>query len=170
MQDFRILSLFCTALLLSSCLEEMDPYEGGDGVRANINGNKCVMVGIPGNTAGAFYTSGNDYAFQTAVISMSHVVDGRTIHFQLSVSDDAPLETGKRYSVGSGRNSAVISYVSDDVTGSDVKLKGWISFLQVGPGSSTTEARFELAGRSPHREYDVRHGFLRLRTENGEQP
>lgn len=166
----RILFLLCSALLLSSCLEEMDPFEGGDGVRANINGSKCVMVGIPGNTAGAFYTSGNEYAFQTAVISMSKAMGGQTIHIEFSVSDDAQLETGKRYSVGSGRNSAVISYVSDDVTGSDIKLKGWISFLQVGPGSSTTEARFELAGRSPHREYDVRHGFLRLRTENGERP
>ena len=166
----RILFLLCPALLLSSCLEEMDPYEGGDGVRANINGSKCVMVGIPGKTAGAFYTSGNDYSFQTAVIAMSRAAGGQTVHFQISVSDEAPLETGKRYSVGSGGNTAVISYVSDDVTGSDIKLKGWVSFLKVGPGSSATEARFELAGRSPHREYDVRHGFLRLRTENGERP
>ena len=165
----RILFLLCPLWLFSSCLKEMDPFEGGDGVRANINGNKCVMIGIPGNTAGAFYSSGNDYTFQTAVIAMSHTMENQNFHFKISVSDEAPLETGKRYSVGSGKNTAVISYVSDDVTGSDIQLKGWISFLKVGPDASTTEARFELTGRSPHREYAVRHGFLRLFTDRGER-
>lgn len=146
----------------------MDPFEGGDGVRANINGNKCVMYGIPGNVAGASYTTGNTFTFQTATILMRHVLDGKEFHFRITVSDDAALEVGRRYSVGSGGSSAVISYVSDDVTGEDIPLTGWITFLQVGPEKSTTEARFELSGRTRGREYEVRHGFLRLYTAKGD--
>ena len=39
-----IIGLLAMAAALS-CTHKMDPYVGGDGLRANINSQKCVMRG-----------------------------------------------------------------------------------------------------------------------------
>ena len=140
----------------------MDPFEGGDGLRANINGNKCIMYDIPGNVAGAGYTVGNVFTFQTADILLRNKLDNQSLRFKLTVTDDASLEPGVKYSIGEGGNTASLGYVE----GSSTALSGWIVFLRIGSDSSTTEARFELYGKTRDQEFDVRHGFLRLFTEN----
>ena len=140
----------------------MDPFEGGDGLRANINGKKCIMYDIPGNVAGAGYTVGNVFTFQTADILLRNKLDNQSLRFKLTVTDDASLEPGVKYSIGEGGNTASLGYVE----GSSTALSGWIVFLRIGSDSSTTEARFELYGKTRDQEFDVRHGFLRLFTEN----
>lgn len=163
----KVLFLLC-AVLLSSCVKDMDPFEGGDGIRANFNGAKCVMYGFPGESHGASYSEGNTYTFSTGEVLMWAATAGKRFHFRLTVSDDAALVPGQRYSIGSGGMTAGIKFISENGVGREVPLRGWITFLKVGPETSTTEARFELDGETlAEGQLTFRHGFLRLYTNKG---
>lgn len=164
----RMILAFLQLLLLSSCLKDMDPFEGGDGIRANLNGAKCVMMGYPGNSVGASYSEGNTFTFNTGEVMMTAFTTGQKLRFQITVSDDAALVVGHKYSVGDKGMTAGVKFVTDNGVGQTVPLNGWISFLQVGPEVSTTEARFELTGTTLSGDrIEFRHGFLRLYTDRG---
>lgn len=155
--------LLCLVLLISSCVRNMDPFEGGDGIRVNFNGHKCVMLGIPGESAGASYSEGNTFTFDTGEILMLTTGTQQHLRFRLRVSDDAALVPGQRYHIGGPVADASIRFYTEDSIGNPIQLKGWVSFLKVGPGVSTTEARFELDAASGGG-MEFRHGFLRLYT------
>jgi hypothetical protein len=148
-------------LALAGCVRDMDPFEGGDGVRANINGQKCVMLGDPGHKYASY--SENPGGRFSAKFEMMHMLDRSEFHMEFKVSETSPLVTGVRYTVGSGENTAQLSYAFGNISGEAIPLAGWISFNKIGTDGATVEARFELEGVSADgREYSVRHGFMRL--------
>ena len=143
----------------------MDPFEGGDGVRANINGQKCVMSGTPGKVyANCSFEDGAN-SFGTHV-EMMHLLDKTNFGLSFSLTDTTPFATGQQYSIGSGTYKATLTTIS----GEDVPLTGWVTFLKIGVGSKTVEAQFELDGQDTKGDkYAVRHGFMRLyRIKEGE--
>lgn len=164
----RLFFLLCASLLFFSCVKDMDPFEGGDGIRASFNGVKCVMYGLPGESVGASYSEGNTFTFDTGEVLMAARTTGKRLRFRLTVSDDAALAPGRQYAVGSQGMTAGVKFVTDDAIGHEIPLKGWVTFLQVGPQASTTEARFELTGETlSEGKLEFRHGFLRLYTRGG---
>ena len=164
----RIIKYLASAIALfavTSCIANMDPFEGGDGVRANINGQKCVMSGTPGRVyANCSFESGAN-SFGTNV-SMMHLLDKTIFTLAFSLSNSSPFVTGQQYSIGSGTCKATLTTIS----GEDVPLTGWVTFLKIGYDSKTVEARFELDGQDANgKKYTVRHGFMRLfRVKEGE--
>lgn len=162
----RILYILSAVLALASCVKGMDPYEGGDGTRANINGAKCIMLGtVNSGTTYASYSCMGPYVFRTSPLVLYHNIDQRSYTLNIEVSDDSPLVPGTRYTFPSGNGSAYISYISSEVTGENIELRGWLVFNKISPDSSITEARFELEGTSyTGKKYSLRHGFLRLLT------
>ena len=164
----RIITYLASAFVLlaaTSCIANMDPFEGGDGVRANINGQKCVMSGTPGKTyANCSFVDGAN-TFSTRV-EMVHLLDMNGFKLSFSISSTTPFTTGVKYSIGSGSNKATLTTLS----GEEVTLSGWISFLKIGVSSNTVEAQFELDGQDSNGDkYAVRHGFMRLfREKEGE--
>jgi len=155
----RMLKRFLIPLLLFgtvSCDSYMDPFEGSDGLRANINGAKCIMDGVRGRKYVDSYTT-EAGQFVSCEIDLVRREDGHTfkIAFNL-VSEGAPVSTGTRLSVGPSEAShATISSGS----GKAVELSGWVYFNQFEEGNAVAEAEFELDGPS----YKIRHGFFRLK-------
>ena len=146
----------------SGCIMEMDPFEGGDGIRANINGQKCVMFGTPGKKNASYYV-GSEKATFTASAELMHVLDTREMYISFNISDTGSLVTDKKYTVGTGENVVKLDFGTYEITENAVSLSGWISFLQISTGGSVIEARFELDGQAADgTKYAVRHGFLRL--------
>lgn len=162
----KILFFLSVVMMLSSCVKGMDPYEGGDGARANINGTKCIMLGsVNSNNIYAGYNCTGPYRFTTSPIILYHNIDQRSYTLNLQVSDVQALTPGVRYTFPSGDNEAYISYISDEVTGENIELHGWLSFTKISPDDTVTEARFELEGTSVSgNKYFLRHGFFRLAT------
>ena len=84
----RIITYLASAFVLlaaTSCIANMDPFEGGDGVRANINGQKCVMSGTPGKTyANCSFVDGAN-TFSTRV-EMVHLLDMNGFKLSFSIS------------------------------------------------------------------------------------
>ena len=157
--------MLAVLLAATSCIANMDPFEGGDGVRANINGQKCVMSGTPGKVyANCSFESGAN-SFGTKV-EMMHLLDKTIFKLGFSLSDTSPFTTGKQYSIGSGTYKVTLTTVS----GEEVPLTGWVTFLKIGVWSKTVEAQFELDGQDSNGDkYAVRHGFMRLfREKEGE--
>lgn len=148
-------------LLAASCTERMDPFEGADGLRANINGYKCVMDGNHGNQYVTRSAEGTSVSIR---VNMVQLIDNQTFTMQLFVSDAAPLAPGTtyRFSTGSGCTAQLGS--PPGAPGEEINMTGWIRFLQLGADSNIVEAEFELEGVSPRSQtdYEVRHGFLRL--------
>ena len=162
---FGLLALFAGLLAAASCIANMDPFEGGDGVRANINGQKCVMSGTPGDVYANCLFEWGANSFGTSV-EMMHLLDKTIFKLAFSMSDTAPFMTGQKYNIGSGTYKATLTTVS----GEDVRLTGWVTFLKIGVGSKTVEAQFELDGQDANGDkYAIRHGFMRLyRVKEGE--
>lgn len=159
---FRFIFCIVTALSAAACTDKMDPYEGGDGVRVNINGHACVMIGEPGKTAATYDAAAR--RFSTSV-NLERRSDGARYTLQLEVTDDSPLLAGQKYFAGTGGCKAVLSYVYNDVNENDIVLTGWIQMRRISTESKTVEASFDLEGSSPGgTTYSLRHGFLRLYT------
>lgn len=147
---------------LSGCMMGMDPFEGGDGIRANINGQKCVMFGTPGEKNATYYV-GSEKATFTASAILIQMLDTRALCISFSISDTGALMTDKKYTVGTGDNVVKLDLGTYEITENAVPLSGWISFLQISKGGGAVEARFELEGQAADgTKYEVRHGFLRL--------
>ena len=179
MKILRSLSLFAAAFMLSSCVTDMDPFEGGDGVRVNINGEKCVMYGMPGAYYATLDAANDVSSFKSEITMMTTITDAHINYlipemstFERSVFDLAfniqennAFVKEKKYEIRySGQKTAsMISSIRSNGTETPeqaVKLQGWIYFLSLG---NVIEARFDLDGRSSDgTEYTLRHGFLRL--------
>ena len=171
MKIFRTLSLLAVALSLCGCVRDMDPFEGGDGVRVNINGQKCVMLGIPGGYYATLDTKDDECLFQSEVTMMtgflSNIQDLFYINFDIRENDI--LVKDKKYTVSYSGNKVVkLRLPNDDASSyTEVSLKGWLSFLSLG---QVVEARFELEGTGPAgKDYSLRHGFLRLHQRKEQQ-
>lgn len=167
MKIFRTLSLFAVILTLSGCVRDMDPFEGGDGVRVNINGQKCVMIGIPGGYYATLDTKDDECLFQSEVTMMTGFMSRYQDLFYLDfdIRENDILVKDKEYTVSYSGNKVIKLMLPNEDASSyaEVKLKGWISFLSLG---QVVEARFELEGSgSGGKEYSLRHGFLRLHQE-----
>ena len=158
----RLLTAVSVLFLSAGCIMEMDPFEGGDGIRANINGKKCVMLGTPGTKNANYYVGGEKATF-TASAELMHMLDTQQLYISFNISDTGSLMTDKKYTVGTGDNTVKLDFGPYGITENAVPLSGWISFLQISTGGSVIEARFELDGQATDgTRYAVRHGFLRL--------
>lgn len=140
----RLLKLFSTVAVLLfavACETDMDPFQGGTGLRANINGRAYVMVGAP---SGSSYLEMPDANTVSVNVELMCRTNSDICSFSLRLNDPSPLATGRDYTVSNARFG-------------DIPLSGTIRFLTIS--SEITEAEFELSGSG----CDLRHGFLRLK-------
>ena len=186
MKSLRTLSVIALTFALTGCVTDMDPFEGGDGVRVNTNGEKCVMYGIPGGYYATLDAANDVSTFQSEITMMSSIVDAhinyiipeqstfdRTV-FKLgfNIQENNSFVREQKYEIlAYGTKTATMSLPEVDTdTGSTyktVKFKGWIYFLSLG---DVIEARFDLDGKGPDgKEYALRHGFLRLHQKQPQQ-
>lgn len=159
-----ILKILPLLLLAVSCTTQMDPYKGGTGVRANINGCKAVMYGEPTKNYAAYTIDpvSESYKFSTVRLPMTCNEIGRECQLEITVSTRSVLIPGRPYLVGNGEGVAIL-YLNDATQ--RISLSGEVTFLKDGPVTGATEARFELSGKDAHQNvFEVRHGFLRLHT------
>lgn len=164
----KLLLIALSLLLASSCVKDMDPFEGADGVRVNINGHKCVMVGSPGHNY-MYYTSGESYSLKTEV-EMTRMLDYYHFSMVFSIQDSSPLSAGKRYSTAAGE-AGVKLLSPKESPGDEISLSGWIELVKFDPSSRIVEASFELDGTASNGEdFVLRHGFFRLfkQSEDGQ--
>ena len=152
----RLLAIALALMSLVSCLKlMMDPYEGGDGARASINGRKCVMVGYVGSDEYARYS---EYANSSVFISNFYLAnriltEDAAYLLNIKLESGTALATGVEYRIGGG-DATLVPPGSQDVE----TLSGWIKFTVIDTTVPYLEACFELS--SP--KYSVKHGFMRL--------
>lgn len=152
-------------ILSVSCSVKMDPYKGGTGVRANINGCKAVMLGEPKRVYASYTVNPvyESYTFSTVRLPLTVSEFGSECQLEITVSTRSVLIPGRPYRVGHGEGTAHL-YLNDATY--RVLLSGEVTFLKDGPVDGTTEARFELSGKDANQNvFEVRHGFLRLYTK-----
>ena len=163
MKRFFLLLLLLPGLLIAaSCTDRMDPFEGADGVRANINGHKCVMDGVHGKTGYVTYNAGPGASMDIEV-NMKQELTQQYFGMKFHLQADGVFQTGKDYAITkTGDNTAKITGPFGS-PGEDVALEGVFRFLKLDY-SSFVEAEFEMDGKAEHsgESYAVRHGFLRL--------
>lgn len=148
-------------LLAGSCTERMDPFEGSDGVRANINGYKCVMDGNRGQKYVYWSTDGTPTVDIT--VNMVKQIDNQPFKLEFHVTDNTAITVGTTYHFSGASLYAKLSS-PPGAPGEEVNMNGWIRFLQLKADSNIVEAEFELDGTAQRSDekYEVRHGFLRL--------
>ena len=145
---------------LCSCTKTLDPFTGTLGVRANINGEKYILITNADRTPNG-HLEGNSFTMKERLTeSRSLDLYGNRRHdksYDLSfdIHGESYLTTGVSYSIGPEGFSARLSAV--DGVDQAVPLRGWIRFYDV---SSKIEAEFEL--ESERGNYAIRHGFCRL--------
>lgn len=171
-----LLPIIALLLTAGSCTSSLDPFEGTDGIRFNLNGKKYVM--------------------QSGILGLSPVVeteDGLTVRanmqgpsfldfvsFSLDLCKADQLAVDKEYKTGENGISATIKpYVpstpSIAATEEDaaepkeeakpetppVQLQGWVK--RVASETEQLEILFEFTGKDAEgNEYVIKHGFLRL--------
>lgn len=69
------LLLAAATFLVSGCYTDMDPFEGGEGVRVNINGSKYIMLGMPGGYYAKIDAKDDVCSFSSS-ISLTSMVSG----------------------------------------------------------------------------------------------
>lgn len=156
------LLLSAAALMLSGCVRDMDPFEGGDGVRVNINGQKCVMLGIPGHDYADLNMSGDVSSFQAIVSMMVGIMSADLFELSFNIKENDAFIKEQKYTIKpSGDKTVTLSLPARNGEGvKDINLSGWLYFISFG---EIIEARFDLDGKgSDGMEYSLRHGFLRL--------
>lgn len=186
MKIVKTLWFLSMAFVLSGCVRDMDPFEGGDGVRVNINGEKCVMYGIPGGYYATLDVANDVSTFKSEITMMSSIVDAHINYIipEMSTIDRTAFMLGfniaendifvkeKKYEIktsGDKKASMTVSSLNTDTGSSEevIKLKGWAYFLSLG---NVVEVRFELDGKDSNgKEYALRHGFLRLHQKQPQQ-
>lgn len=178
----RTLSLFASAFILASCYVDMDPFEGGDGVRVNINGEKCVMHGMPGGYYAILDAANDVSSFESSITMRTSVTnyqgsyiinaaigaenvhgDRSIFHLSFNIQENDTFVKEQKYEIlPDGQKTATLSTWWEEV-----KLHGWIYFLSLG---DVIEARFDLDGTdSDGTAYTLRHGFLRLHQKEEQQ-
>lgn len=168
--------ILITILLLEGCVARLDPFVGGTGVRANINGEKFVMFGVPGGRNCSFFTESEGKGLFVSSVVLRHWMDTQTLQLDFELEVPSPVVIGKEYEIGDASSMAKVTSrywptlkdFASGVPSQDpddeqvVLLKGWISFEKFADGE--VEALFELDGKSPSDKMVIRHGFLRLLT------
>ena len=184
----RKLLLPLTALLLAvtSCYKDLDPFEGTDGIRFNLNGKKYVQQ------SGWLSVSPLNETEDGIVISSS--MSGPSFldlcTFTLNLCPLEQLTVDKEFKTGENGISAeielllsdmpslgeVVSAVSDTSEVSEeseetatetkekvppVQMSGWVK--RVASETGKLEVLFELSGKDEAgNQYELKHGFLRL--------
>lgn len=158
---FRIL-LLPVLLVAVSCTERMDPFEGADGVRANINGHKCVMDGVHGKTSYVSYGS-DPGDWMDIQVEMKQELSQEYFGMEFHLKADGAFQTGKDYAITKTGDNTVKMTGPFGSPGEDVALEGVFRFLKLDD-DSFVEAEFEMDGKAAKsgESYAVRHGFLRL--------
>lgn len=155
---FLAIPLLC---ILTGCFKDMDPFEGGDGVRTNLNGCKCVMLGTPGNVYISSTGDAGSYSVKSDV-TMLRILDHHQFQLDFNIADTVAIVANQEYKIGTG-NYKVTLVGPKEAPGEEIPLKGWVKFLQLNPSGRIVEARFELDGKdSSGQDYTLRHGFMRL--------
>ncbi len=145
---------------LCSCTKTLDPFTGSMGVRANINGEKYILITNADRTPNG-HLEGNSFTMKERLTESRHLdlYDSRkhsnSYDLSFDIHGEGYLTTGVSYSVGPEGFSARLSAV--DGMDQAVPLRGRIRFYDV---STTIEAEFEL--ESERGNYVLRHGFCRL--------
>lgn len=142
-QLIKLALALCFALSLCSCVTDMDPFQGGTGLRANIDGKVYVMIGSPEDTGYVTMGGSPENSFEVSV-TLRGRTGNATVQFEMSLNENSALSTGQKYTV----SSAILQGDS---------LSGWIKFNMIS--SNMVEAEFELSGGRR----EVKHGFLRLK-------
>ena len=155
----RLFAIVLAVFSLASCYKlSMDPYEGGDGVRANIDGRKCVMMGTVGSRSYASYSVYTDSCVFLTQVPLANRILAEDATYRLSIK----LKTGAAIAVDQD-----YSLAGEDATilfPGKLKpeaLSGWIRFSLLDPAAHLVEATFELSSA----DHSVKHGFIRLPIE-----
>ena len=84
-------------MLAVSCSVKMDPYKGGTGVRANINGCKAVMYGEPTKKYAAYTIDPvyESYSFSTVRLPLTSNEIGKECQLEITVSTRSALIPGR---------------------------------------------------------------------------
>ena len=170
-QTLFLLSMLAV-LLLSGCVTRMDPFEGRDGVRANINGEKYVMEGIDGRVLAysPFKTGEGSERFEVNVLLL-HLMGKKMCKLVIHLESSTPFVVGNRYpiSASSAQVSTLRWITAGEISSNELNpetpadpLNGWLVFEKIEDES--VEASFEFEGSSTG--VAVRHGFLRLITSH----
>lgn len=155
----RLFAIALALISLASCYKlSMDPYEGGDGVRANIDGRKCVMMGTVGSRSYASYSVYTDSCvFLTQVPLANRILtDDATYRLSIKLKTGTAIVVNQDYSL-TGNDAKVLFPGSHDTE----PLSGWIHFTLLDPAAHLVEATFELSSA----DHTVKHGFMRLPIE-----
>jgi len=181
-----LLPLMALLMAVSSCYTDMDPFEGTDGIRFNLNGKKYVMQ------SGWLSTSPLSETEDGIVISSS--MSGPSFldlcSFTLNLCPLEQLAEDKEYKTGENGISAeielllsdmpslgeVVSAAADLSESSEeseetttetkeklppVQMSGWVK--RVASEAGKLEVLFELNGKDQDgNQYELKHGFLRL--------
>lgn len=167
-----IIGLLAMAAALS-CTHKMDPYVGGDGLRANINSQKCVMRGTSGSKAYSTYTKQSSSATWTVQkVSLVKLSYNDGYEFSLTIQDTPDIVVGKSYTMDGTTCKASLTRIlyedqktsSFSSTGTPVPLSGQV--VITAKDGDRIQATFSLDGSSSEGNYVVRHGFLRLLTSD----
>lgn len=163
MKRIGFIGMVC-ALLLTGCVSHLDPYAGTEGLRVNVNGQKCVMelvyVSSSHSSPSYTYTDNVDgkveFSFRSNLVHKRQEMSGLQVkhdnyRFSLSLETAGPLVLDRAYDVTAGIGPEDLG--DDNLT----PLHGTITFLSLSPA---IQARFEMA--SAGNAYVLRHGFLRF--------
>lgn len=181
-----LLPLMALLLAATSCYKDLDPFEGTDGIRFNLNGKKYVMQ--------SGWLSGNPLSQTEDGMVISSSMSGPSFldlcSFTLNLCPLEQLAVDTEYKTGQNGISAeielllsdmpslgeVVSAVSDTSEESEeseetttetkeklppVQLSGWVK--RVASETGKLEVLFELNGKDEAgNQYELKHGFLRL--------
>lgn len=173
----KLLLLPFMALLLgaASCSTSLDPFEGTDGIRFNLNGKKYVMQS--GFFSGIPLVETEDGITVSASMSGPSILD--FVSFTLFLCKEDQLVQDKEYKTGENGISAQIkpfvpstpTIAEAETEGEEseqevketppVQLQGWVK--RVASQTEQLEILFEFTGKDADgNEYVIKHGFLRL--------
>lgn len=150
MKKYLLFAIFAL-LAIAGCDRNMDPFEGGSGVRMNVNGKKYVMHGRSDSKPLSITTEGtpSNLMFTVTMTGLSN-----SFEFSMNSSDPGTFLEGKSYPA-----TAKMALGSEDVA-----LSGTLEFTRLSADSSLVDALFELSGSGADgTSYNVTHGFFRLR-------
>lgn len=174
-----LLPIVAALLAVWSCSSDLDPFEGTDGIRFNLNGIKYVMQD-------GFMSPIPLEVTETGVVinasmSGSSLLDVASITINLCPLDQLAVDT--EYKTGeNGISAELLLYFSgmpDIWTALSSKpeepaaeaqpqedpqpipLEGWVK--RVASETEKLELLFEFSGKDPEgNQYELKHGFLRL--------
>ena len=171
-----LLPIIALLLTAGSCTSSMDPFEGTDGIRFNLNGKKYVMQsGLLGLDP---LVETEDGRIVKANMQGPSFLD--LVSFTLNLCKADQLAVDKEYKTGENGISATIkpyvpstptiAAVEEDTTEPKeevkpetppVQLQGWVK--RVASETDQLEILFEFTGKDTEgNEFVIKHGFLRL--------